>query len=119
MVVEEGRGTGALRRSWRLARGLTGKILGTMLLAGLIVYALFFIVGIILFVALLPSLDTLVRGGEIGAGFYAASYALNALVRIFTTPFLTLVIVLLYFDARMRKEGFDLEVMADQLGERA
>ena len=34
---------------------------------------------------------------------------------IVTTPFLSMIPVLLYFDMRVRKEGFDLEVMAREL----
>jgi hypothetical protein len=39
----------------------------------------------------------------------------NALATVITTPFVMLVIVLLYFDLRIRKEGFDIEVMAREL----
>jgi len=34
---------------------------------------------------------------------------------VLVTPFTMGVIVLLYFDARIRKEGFDLEILAARL----
>jgi hypothetical protein len=41
---------------------------------------------------------------------------LTALASVIVTPFTIGVIVLLYFDARIRKEGFDLAVMAREVG---
>jgi hypothetical protein len=114
VVLEDVRGTAALRRSWALTRGLTGKILGTTLLAWLLLFALLFIVGALLAVVLIAVIEE-----GIGTGFYAVNHVVNALVTILITPFTTLVTVLLYFDARIRKEAFDLEVMARQLGEPA
>ena len=118
VVIEDVRGTRALARSWSLARGLTGKVLGTMLLAGLIVLGLILIVGIVAAIVLLPTGGQLLESGQgPGPGFYAFSAVFNTITTLVSTPFTTLVIVLLYFDARMRKEGFDLEMMAQQLGE--
>lgn len=34
---------------------------------------------------------------------------------VLTTPFLAAVVVIIYFDLRVRKEGFDLELLASQL----
>jgi hypothetical protein len=74
------------------------------------------VVGVLfLVVAVIALRDALITGGS-GAGFYAAQQAFNSIGAILTTPFLTLVAVLLYFDARVRKEAFDLTLMARQLG---
>jgi hypothetical protein len=35
---------------------------------------------------------------------------------VITTPFMAAVLVLIYFDLRVRKEGFDLEVLAQGVG---
>jgi hypothetical protein len=40
----------------------------------------------------------------------------EALANILATPLATIALSLLYFDLRMRKEGFDLKLMMDQLG---
>ena len=49
-----------------------------------------------------------------GAGwvFMGAGQTLAGLL---TTPFSTIVLVLIYFDLRIRKEAFDLSVLAQQL----
>jgi hypothetical protein len=39
----------------------------------------------------------------------------NALAGIVTRPFALIIVVLLYFDMRIRKEGFDLAVMVQEL----
>jgi hypothetical protein len=39
----------------------------------------------------------------------------SAAASVVTTPFLTIVVVLLYFDQRIRKEGLDLSIMAQEL----
>jgi hypothetical protein len=117
VVVEDIRGTNALRRSWRLVRGLTWKVLGVTLLAGLIMIALFLVVGILFAVISIPFLQGAIETGQgPGPGFYALNTAIGAVASILVTPVFTLVTVLLYFDARIRKEGFDLAVMAEQLG---
>ena len=40
----------------------------------------------------------------------------NAIFRIFVYPLIAIVQTLLYYDARIRKEGYDLELMAQDLG---
>jgi hypothetical protein len=117
VMVEGIRGTEALRRSWRLVKGLTWKVLGTTLLAALLVFVLVLVIGVIFGVVAVVALrDALITGGGPGTGFYAAEQAFNAVGALLTAPFLTLVSVLLYFDARVRKEAFDLSLMAQQLG---
>jgi hypothetical protein len=117
VVVEDIRGTGAMGRSWRLVRGLTWKVLGVTLLAGLIMIALFLVVGLLFAAISIPFLQGSIEAGQgPGPGFYALNTAVSAIATTLVTPVFTLVTVLLYFDARIRKEGFDLAVMAEQLG---
>jgi hypothetical protein len=117
VVVEDLRGTKAMGRSWRLVRGLTWKVLGVTLLAGLIMIALFLVVGLLFAAISIPFLQGSIETGQgPGAGFYALNTVVSAIAATLITPVFTLVTVLLYFDARIRKEGFDLAVMAEQLG---
>ena len=53
--------------------------------------------------------------GPAGWPLYAIGISLAAII---TTPFTTLITVLLYFDLRIRKEAFDLEVMAHEMSAR-
>ena len=39
----------------------------------------------------------------------------QALAQVLATPFSAMIAVLLYFDLRIRKEGFDLALMAQEL----
>jgi hypothetical protein len=106
VVMVEGKGPmEALSRSRSLAKGSVGRILGTLLLAGIIVVVFQFIVGLILGLVL-PSVRT-------NSGL---TVVITSVVSIFVYPFFTVLITLLYYDLRIRKEGFDLELMAKELG---
>jgi hypothetical protein len=105
LVVEGRKGSKALRRSWRLVKGSFWKVFGAVLLAALlsgVVESILSVPGAIAFAAIGPA----------GWPFYAIGVSLAAIV---TTPFTTLIAVLLYFDLRIRKEAFDLEVMAHEM----
>lgn len=105
LVVEGQRGTKAIGRSWRLTKGHFWRTLGTLLLAGIItavVAAILTIPGELVVLAL-------------GPNAWPISALVSALATVLTTPFGMLVVVLLYFDLRIRKEGFDIEVMARDL----
>jgi hypothetical protein len=104
VVVEGKTAWAALMRSRQLAAGSVGRILGVLFLTGFILGAIeliiLFLVGIAgVFVHASTALTTL--GGNIAS--------------LLTYPFFTVVITLLYYDLRIRKEGFDLEVMASEL----
>jgi len=49
-------------------------------------------------------------------GFLALSTLLNGLVTAITLPFVAAVVVAIYFDLRVRKEGFDLDRLIEDLG---
>ncbi len=98
-------GTGALRRSWMLTKGFKAKAF------------LLWIVAIVLIVALA------LAGGLVGGLAAAVSPALEpvstvllALLLLLYYPLLTCVFTLFYYDLRVRKEAFDLEMLAEQLG---
>ena len=64
---------------------------------------------------LLVSLTAIVIGGLFGALATAFSpYNYNTIIDIFTMPILSIEITLLYFDQRIRKEGFDIEMMVSK-----
>ncbi|HEY3238117.1 MAG TPA: hypothetical protein VGL92_01040, partial [Acidimicrobiia bacterium] len=48
-------------------------------------------------------------------GFTVGALA-NILSDVITTPFVAAVFVLVYFDLRVRKEGFDLQLLAQAMG---
>ena len=105
-VVVEGRsGTDALKRSGALVKDYFWKVLGTYLLAAILVGIIGGLLGYII---------------GLGLGFlpdWLAGAVAQSITQVLTTPFLTMVIVLLYFDLRIRKEAFDLSLMAQELGQ--
>jgi hypothetical protein len=105
LVVEGRKGTKALGRSWRLAKGHFWKVLGTYVLA-------LIMAGIVASIIRIPGNELFSAVGPAGWPFYAIGLSLAA---ILTTPFTTLISVLLYFDLRIRKEAFDLEIMAQEM----
>ena len=108
-VVLEDRSAGeALGRSSVLSEGLKGHVLKTLVLVWGIYIALSFAVS--------------VMGGAAAVLTQSATLLIvftqlvNAAFRIFLYPLIPIVHTLLYYDARIRKEGYDLELMAEGLG---
>lgn len=107
-VVLEDETSNPIGRSWNLSRGLWWHIFGTALLGSLVA-------GVAAFVLALPSAILALndKGQSIVWLFQAVLAAASTVI---VTPFSVAVTVLLYFDARIRKEGFDLAVMAREVG---
>ena len=98
-VVLEGRGAGeALARSSELSRGLKLHILGTLFLLFSISIAM--AVGVALFITLVENRVLL----------QVVSTALSIVVY----PLFSITETLLYYDTRIRKEGFDVELLAER-----
>lgn len=105
VVVEGRRGRKAMGRSWRLAKGFFWKILGTVLLAGILTS----IVGGVI------QLPLAIAADQIGESGWALRAVGGSVASILTRPFVGIVVVLLFFDMRIRKEGFDLALMAQEI----
>jgi hypothetical protein len=105
LVVESVGGMSALRRSWRLSSGNFWRALGAIVLSGVISAVVSGIIS-------LPA-EYVVQ--SLGPDAWPISALGTALASVLTTPFAMLVIVLLYFDLRIRNEGYDIEVMAREL----
>jgi hypothetical protein len=104
VVVEELGPVRSVRRSVQLLKRRYGGVLGISLLAAFLAYVL----GQVL--SVLPSALGLLLGGDRGGWLLIAIG--GALSWCITWPFLAITTTLLYFDARIRHEGFDLQVMA-------
>jgi hypothetical protein len=109
LIAEGQRGTGAMRRAFRLVRGRWWPTFGALLLAFMFQFFLGLVLGI--------PLGLLTANSDTGS---IAAIALTSLVSIIssviTTPFMAAVLVLIYFDLRVRKEGFDLELLSQGVG---
>lgn len=112
-VVLERRGPWvALKRSWELSGGARLKVIGVVLISWMIV--------------LLPTIGLYAVGAGAGMMDLSGNAASNPLWQLLeasasvligslTYPFLVSAITLLYFDRRVRKEAYDLEVATEGL----
>src|SRR5262249_32559239 len=111
IVLEDQGALAGIGRSWRLVGGSFWRALAILVLMGVLTY----------FIAALPagivSISlTLANGGSLNN--LMLNQAITALVSqigvIIALPLQLAVYTLLYYDLRVRKEGYDIEVMAQQ-----
>lgn len=95
----------AMRRSWQLAQGYKGKVLLTILVASLLLVVPGIALGGV--AALLGSVDE--------ESFALIFFVVPLVLQVFVYPFVYVVQTVLYYDLRVRKEGFDLEVLASAM----
>jgi hypothetical protein len=113
VVLEPGMSaSGALSRSWELTRGSRWRIFGLGLTLLVLLYVPFIaITG--LFALILPGTSV----GSVGLTSVSAivALAIGGLVQMLIYPLFYCVLTVAYYDLRVRKEGFDLELLASSL----
>jgi hypothetical protein len=105
LVLEDARASTALSRSWQLTRGFRWKMLGLMIVVGIILA--------------IPSLAiAFLRGGGMATEpmvEYSTTTIIWEIVAQFVStliyPLLYCALTVAYYDLRVRKEGFDLELL--------
>ncbi len=117
VVMLEGKSTGAaLSRSQELTAGFRGRIFGIMLLVGLLMGILNFGVVLALATAFPPGGPVQTPAGFVMQPYNFGNFAINQvasfLVEVLTGAYASVCLTLVYFDLRVRKEGYDLEVAA-------
>jgi hypothetical protein len=108
LLVEGARGTKALSRSFKLVRNRWWPTFAVLLIAGLITAAVTF--GLTIF-----TVPLLLSGASFTTTQVTSAIA-NTIAAVLTTPFSAAVTALIYFELRVRKEGFDLALMAQRVG---
>jgi len=93
-------------RSWELTRGLKLKVAGVAFVAWLILFAPTVALGV--YAGILQQTNAL-WGQILQAGL--------ALLPIVLSPILACVFTILYYDLRIRREGFDLQMLGQSLGQ--
>ncbi|MBV8528935.1 MAG: hypothetical protein JOZ75_11510 [Candidatus Dormibacteraeota bacterium] len=106
IVLERLGGWRGLVRSWNLVSGLFWRLLGIRLLLGLITGIISAIFVFIIAIAGV-GLDT--------NGRFILQEVATAFATVFVSPITYIAVTLLYYDARIRKEGFDIEMLAQTL----
>lgn len=113
IVVERAGVFAALRRSWALSRGARLRIIGVLLVAWLItvlpMFGAMMLAGMGTAIVDPEAMATLSSGQTV---FYDIVSTLSGAL---TMPFFVATMVVLYFDRKVRAEGFDLEWEARQL----
>ena len=127
LLLEKTNVQNAFKRSSELVRGRWWRICGILVLILLLSTAIHYILEISLGTIFVlakaaggTDLKTVIQWAvmetELGSGsllFYAIMTSTDLILKTFIFPIWIIGIVLLYFDQRIRKEGFDLEIQVD------
>ncbi len=118
VLLLERRGiTASMGRSRALVRGYWWRTLGILILLGILGWVVSFVFG-------LPSMILAGVGALMHSGFISTLVQVVGMIfsiagTVLVTPIQFCGAVLLYYDLRVRKEGFDLELMAREMGSAA
>jgi hypothetical protein len=104
MIEGSNNGRRIRRRCWELVKGYRGKVFLVLLV--LIVIQVLIQIG----VGVVASF-----GFGLGQGSVAISI-LEHVISLLVTPMSAIAVTLLYYDFRIRKEGFDLEILSQSIG---
>jgi len=111
LVVENCPGAiDAMGRSWALSRGFRAKVLGLVLVVFLIMYLPIMGLGVVS--GVMMAMSGAVPGASTPVAFAVGIGAVTGLVQMLISPMLYATLTVAYYDLRVRKEGFDLEVLA-------
>ena len=109
LLIENLRGRRALGRSYRLVKGRWWRVAGVLLVANiLVIFVAGVVQGVLVGVALSGS-------GSVLVAVTVVSLA-AAISSVLTQPFHAAVVTVLYYDLRVRREGYDIALLAEQLG---
>jgi hypothetical protein len=107
VMLEERGGPAAIARAAALTRGSTWEVVKALMLVWLVyliaLVAAAFLSGIVLSL------------GQSLTALQVASQVVGVLFTVLVYPLISVVQTLLYYDLRIRKEGFDIELMAQRL----
>jgi hypothetical protein len=110
LLIEGRRGPSALGRSFRLVRGRWWPTAGVRLLSNILIAVVSGAITGVLVAILLAG-----GRGSVVLTVSVVSFA-GAVSAILTRPFQAAVTTILYYDLRVRHEGYDVELLAEQLG---
>lgn len=110
IVVEDVSAKGGMSRSKALASGNRGKVCGLLVLVGIIGALIGGIIG-----AAGEALGFLVSAQSAMTSM-VISQSFSLIGQVLVAPIGAAAMILLYYDLRIRKEGFDLEMLAKSLG---
>jgi Membrane domain of glycerophosphoryl diester phosphodiesterase len=109
MLLESERGFKAIGRSFNLVKGRWWGTFGTLITAYLLITVIVY--GLSLFIQLV-----LLHGNGSFTTTQITSALSQAIAYILALPFLAAVLTVVYFDRRVRKEGFDIALLTQTIG---
>jgi hypothetical protein len=108
LMTEGLRGFGALGRSRSLVKGFWWRTLGVLALGGILTA--------LISGTLSGILIAFISSGSSPTAWVIGNVATSTIARVLTTPLTAAFITILYFDLRVRKEAFDLQLLASRIG---
>jgi hypothetical protein len=105
--------TAALGRSWNLTRGFRLKVLGLLFLLAVIMVLPW--LAITMLMGVIGAMAAMGGAGRAPLLFVLLGITIGGLVQFFLYPLSHAALTITYYDLRVRKEGFDLEVLASTL----
>jgi hypothetical protein len=109
LLIEGKRGWGALKRSFTLVRHRWWATAAVILLANILVSIISgAIAGVLVALALAGNTSVTVAVVVVSVA--------SAIASVLTRPFQAAVTTVLYYDLRIRREGYDVQLLAEQLG---
>jgi len=117
-VVEQMGAWRAVKRSFALSQGTKGRILLLYLLVAALGWLLSmgFTIPLTILLFMIPGMSNQQNAQAAGVAMlliiYGASFAVQSLIK----PIYGIALVLFYYDQRIRKEGFDIELLMQQAG---
>jgi hypothetical protein len=117
LIAEDTRPLEALRRSFQLVKGNWWRTFGLLVVANILVSVIVALITTPLQFAIGLGVGMSDPTAPFSGGYLAANTIISGVITAATVPFLAAVIVAIYFDLRVRKEGYDLERLIADLGE--
>lgn len=109
-VIEDKRYSQAIWRSkFLIGQGTWAELIVLMLIIGLLTMVIQFVLGALVGTSMLG-----INQEEVGMPMHAA--ILFGLLEALAMPLSQIATVLLYYDSRIRKEGFDIQILAKEMG---
>jgi hypothetical protein len=108
VLFEEARGTDAMRRSQALIKDHWWRTFGVLIVGYLIVAVLQGVLGALAGGVILANSDSELANA-------AVITVVNVIALAITLPFAAALLTYIYFDLRVRKEGFDLQLLASRM----
>lgn len=113
IVLEGHKAVGALKRSYLLVEGQWWRVFGISLVFGLVAFGLVIMVSIPFAIAVLLAIG---EGGESSPASTIIGFLAAATTSVIVPPVIFIAGTLVYFDLRVRKEGFDTDRLSQEMG---